>query len=76
MTTLRDLFREFLLDTDTSGVTDLSQGAGNFAEIRHYGLTTAQFQSGLPTGFDSAVWAENPAINGGLPYLIDNPPTK
>jgi hypothetical protein len=70
-------FESSYWDTDTSGVTDLSQGAGNFADDPGItGLTTAQFQSGLPTGFDSAVWAENPAINGGLPYLIDNPPTK
>jgi hypothetical protein len=62
-------------DTDTSGITNLSQGAGfplNQPGIA--GLTTAQFQSGLPAGFDPTVWAEDPAINNGLPYLIDNPP--
>jgi len=38
------------------------------------GLTTAQLQSGLPAGFDPAVWAESPGINNGFPYLIANPP--
>jgi hypothetical protein len=38
------------------------------------GLTTAQFQSGLPTGFDPTIWAEDPSINNGFPYLIANPP--
>jgi filamentous hemagglutinin family protein len=38
------------------------------------GLTTAQIQSGLPSGFGSTVWAESSSINGGLPYLIANPP--
>jgi len=64
-------------DTDTSGITNLSQGAGNIANDPGItGLSTAQFQSGLPTGFDPKVWAENPNINGGLPYLLDNPPPK
>jgi hypothetical protein len=49
-------------------------GDGNVAGIT--GLTTAQFQSGLPTGFDPKIWAENPNINNGLPYLINNPPPK
>ena len=64
-------------DTDTSGITNLGQGAGNVANDPGItGLTTAQLLSGLPAGFDPAVWAENPNINGGLPYLIDNPPPK
>jgi hypothetical protein len=64
-------------DTDTSGITNLSQGAGNIANDPGItGLTTAQFQSGLPAGFDPAVWVENPSINGGLPYLLANPPPK
>jgi hypothetical protein len=37
-------------------------------------LTTRKLQSGLPTGFDSTIWAESPSINNGLPYLIANPP--
>ena len=39
------------------------------------GLTTSQFQSGLPQYFDPTIWAENPKINSGLPYLIANPPS-
>ena len=64
-------------DTDTSGITNLSQGAGypqNDPGIT--GQTTKQLQSGLPAGFDSSIWAEKTTINGGLPYLLDNPPPK
>jgi hypothetical protein len=62
-------------DIDTSGVSDPSQGAGNIANDPGItGLTTAQLQSGLPAGFDPSIWAESPSINGGLPYLIANPP--
>jgi hypothetical protein len=60
--------------TDTSGITNLSQGAAsppNDPGIT--GLTTAQLQSGLPAGFDPKFWAEDPKINNGLPYLINNP---
>jgi len=38
------------------------------------GLTTKKFQAHLPHGFDPRVWAENPSINDGFPYLIANPP--
>jgi hypothetical protein len=62
-------------DTTTSGITNLSQGAGNVSNDPGItGQTTAQLQSGLPAGFDPTIWAENPSINGGLPYLIANPP--
>jgi hypothetical protein len=62
-------------DTDTSGIMDPAQGAGNVANDPGItGLTTAQLQSGLPPGFDPTVWAESPNINGGLPYLLANPP--
>ena len=27
-------------------------------------------------GFDPNIWAENPKINNGFPYLIANPPPK
>lgn len=40
------------------------------------GLTTQQLQSGLPAGFDPKIWAQNPKINNGFPYLINNPPPK
>ena len=62
-------------DTDTSGITNLSQGAGNIPNDHGItGLSTSQFQSGLPAGFDPTVWTENSSINNGLPYLINNPP--
>jgi hypothetical protein len=62
-------------DTDTSGISDPSQGAGNISNDPGItGLTTAQLQSGLPPGFDSSVWGENANINNGLPYLLAIPP--
>jgi hypothetical protein len=64
-------------DTDTSGIANLDQGAGsplNDAGIT--GLTTAQFQSGLPQGFDPKVWAEEAKIDDGFPYLLTNKPAK
>jgi hypothetical protein len=62
-------------DTTTSGVTNLSQGAGNIAnDTGIAGETSAQLQAGLPAGFDPTIWAESPSINNGLPYLIANPP--
>lgn len=62
-------------DTDTSGITNLSQGAGNIPNDKGItGMTTEEFQSGLPEGFDSMIWAEDPEINDGLPYLLNNPP--
>lgn len=62
-------------DTTTSGIADLSQGAGNIKNDQGIaGLTTEQLQSGLPSGFDPSIWAEDPSINNGLPYLIANPP--
>lgn len=60
-------------DTDTSGT---EQGSGDGNETGLTGLTTAQFQSGLPAGFDPSIWAEDSNINNGFPYLIANPPAK
>lgn len=62
-------------DTTTSGVLDKTQGAGNIpndAGIK--GLGNKKFKSGLPAGFDPGIWTESKGINGGLPYLISNPP--
>jgi hypothetical protein len=59
-------------DTETSGQ---SHGVGNNTAYPGItGLTTEQFQAGLPSGFDPAIWAEDPNINGGLPYLLTIPP--
>jgi hypothetical protein len=62
-------------DTDTSGVTNLAQGAGipaNDPGIK--GLTTQVFQSRLPAGFDPTIRAESKKVNNGLPFLLANPP--
>ncbi|SRR5579862_112155 len=60
---------------DTSGVSDPSRGAGNIANDPGItGLTTTQFTSGLPAGFDPSVWKQNATINGGYPYLAGQPP--
>jgi hypothetical protein len=64
-------------DTTTSGITNLSQGAGNTSNASGItGLSTSQLQSGLPPGFLKATWKEKTKINGGLPYLVANPPPK
>ncbi len=64
-------------DTTTSGVANLAQGAGNVANATGIsGLTTAQLQAGLPPGFGRNTWKENARINGGLPYLVSNPPPR
>ena len=62
-------------DLDTSGISNPHQGAGNVPDDPGIaGLTDAQLKSGLPAGFDPKVWAQNPKINNGYPYLIANPP--
>jgi hypothetical protein len=62
-------------DVSTSGISNADQGAGNIPNYPGIaGLTTAQLQSGLPEGFDSNIWTEVAGVNGGLPYLIANPP--
>jgi len=58
-------------DTTSSGMTN---GCNGNLCSGITGLTTAQFQSGLPAGFDPTIWAENLSINNGFPYLINNPP--
>jgi hypothetical protein len=59
-------------DTQTSKTKYAGGGSKKLPGIT--GLTTSQLQSSLPAGFDPTVWAENPSINNGLPYLIANPP--
>jgi hypothetical protein len=59
-------------DTTTSGQQKGTGNRGNEPGLK--GLTTTELQSGLPKGFDPAIWAENPSINNGFPYLIANPP--
>jgi hypothetical protein len=62
-------------DLDTSGVDDPAQGAGSpLNDPGITGLSDAQLKSGLPSGFDPALWGIQPAINAGYPYLLANPP--
>jgi len=60
-------------DTDTTGVGNLSQGAGNIVnDPGIVGLSDAQLKAGLPPGFSG--WGQNATINNGYPYLLQNPP--
>jgi|HubBroStandDraft_5_1064220.scaffolds.fasta_scaffold22233_2 hypothetical protein len=62
-------------DLETTGISNTAEGAGNIANDPGLtGLTTLQFQSGLPPGFDPAIWAQDPGVNNGYPYLIAVPP--
>jgi hypothetical protein len=62
-------------DMDTSRVHNPAQGVYNIPnEPGITGLTDAQLKSGLPAGFDPAVWAQSASVNNGYPYLIANPP--
>jgi len=62
-------------DLDTSGISDPSKAVGNQANYPGIaGLTDAQLKSGLPSGFDPAIWGQSPGINDGYPYLLANPP--
>jgi hypothetical protein len=64
-------------DTDTSGIKNPGQGAGNVPNDPGItGLTTEQLQSGLPQGFDPKIWGQNPNINYGFPYLLANQPMR
>jgi hypothetical protein len=60
-------------DIDTSG-TDQGTSNGNISGIQ--GLTTEEFLSRLPFGFDPSIWGQASNINGGYPYLLANPPPK
>jgi len=57
---------------DTGKGGDQGSGDGNDAGLT--GLTTAEFRSGLPAGFDPKIWAQDKFINDGFPYLKSNPP--
>jgi hypothetical protein len=62
-------------DLDTSGISDPSRGAGSPANDPGItGLSDSALKSGLPSGFDPAVWGSNVSINNGLPYLLAQPP--
>jgi hypothetical protein len=66
-----DTIADCYWDTTTSGTTT---GIASGSSTGITGLTSAQLQSALPTGFDPAIWTESPGVNNGFPYLIANPP--
>jgi hypothetical protein len=55
-------------DDETSGKTEAAGNKGSLSGAQ--GLSTAEFQSGLPKGFDKHIWAENSETNGGFPFLV------
>ncbi len=64
-------------DTTTSGISNLADGVGNVASAPGVsGKTDHQLktQSLAALGYNTTVWSRGPGINGGLPYLTQNPP--
>lgn len=62
-------------DSTTSEITNLNLGDGCVPGVTGIkGLNNKKLKSGLPKGFDPKFWDEDSKINGGLPYLINNPP--
>jgi hypothetical protein len=59
-------------DTTTSQRKKGTGNRGNEPGLK--GKTSSELQSGLPNGFSAKIWAEESNVNGGLPYLIHNPP--
>ncbi len=59
---------------DTSTSTNTISLGNPSGTVVATGLSAAQFQAGLPHGFSKTSWRENASINGGLPYLLANPP--
>ena len=57
-------------DLDTSGQSSACDR--NCGDVT--GLSDAALRSGLPGGFDAAVWGQSASVNDGYPYLIANPP--
>jgi hypothetical protein len=65
------VFTNSYWDTTTTGVKDLTQGSGTQSSEKGIkGLKNAKLKSGLPAGFGKKIWAIDPDINSGLPYLI------
>jgi hypothetical protein len=62
-------------DTTTNPLLPANQGMGSEPDYPGIvGRTTNQLKKKLPGGFASKVWARDPNINNGFPYLINNPP--
>ncbi len=49
-------------------------GSCGAADSNIVGETNHDLTHGLPTGFDTGIWAQSGSIQGGYPYLIANPP--
>ena len=59
-------------DIDTTGTDSAESDRKSVNGVT--GLTDSQFKAGLPDGFDPNVWGQNAGVNGGYPYLLNNPP--
>jgi hypothetical protein len=57
-------------DTGANG----SLGCGAGACTGATGLADTALRASLPAGFDPAIWTRSGVVNGGLPYLVNNPP--
>ncbi len=65
-------FTDSYWDTTTSGTDNAAGNGKTLPGVT--GVTSKQLKSGLPSGFDSTVWAQDKKINNGFPYLIANLP--
>ncbi|HWA91554.1 MAG TPA: hypothetical protein VG889_16065 [Rhizomicrobium sp.] len=65
ITSAKDYF-----DRDTAGIAEAC------GSVCHgiIGLSDAALKTGLPNGFDPAIWGQSPSVNNGYPYLLANPP--
>ncbi|MFL5238916.1 MAG: hypothetical protein ACJ8EL_15200, partial [Rhizomicrobium sp.] len=59
-------------DIDSSGTTQAVGNTNKHDGLK--GLSTEEFTSHLPRGFDRNIWGQSPSINNGYPYLLANPP--
>jgi hypothetical protein len=64
-------YKSVYWDTETTG-QQFCTGEGDVPGCT--GETTSELKSKLQKGFDPKIWALNPNINDGYPYLIDNAP--
>ena len=70
-----DGFNDVYWDLDTTTVQDPAQGVGNITSQKGVkGYTDNKFRASVMRNFNLSIWAENPKINNGYPYLIANPP--
>lgn len=68
-------YQDLYWDVDTSGMSVPCTGNVRDNTCRHMkGLSDVELKSRLPRGFSPAIWGQDPAINNGYPYLLNNPP--